>query len=114
MKRNAGASLFWMLLMLVVLAYGVHLGFRITPSVTEYWAVKRLTTKVARMGTEEQARQAFDAEARLLGIQSVRGSDLEILYGSGVNPLRVSFAYDREFALFGPAHLVLRYRGQSF
>lgn len=114
MKRDAGASLLWMVLTIVVLAYGVLLGVRVMPSVTEYWAVQKLVSKVSRMDSDEQARQAFDAEARLLGIRSVRGSDLDIQDSGGGQPLKVSFAYDREFALFGPAHLVLRYRGHSF
>ena len=42
MKRDAGASLLWMVLTIVVLAYGVLLGVRVMPSVTEYWAVQKL------------------------------------------------------------------------
>ena len=83
MKRDAGASLLWMVLTIVVLAYGVLLGVRVMPSVTEYWAVQKLVSKVSRMDSDEQARQAFDAEARLLGIRSVRGSDLDIQDGGG-------------------------------
>jgi hypothetical protein len=112
MKRDTGASLVLMLVTVLVVVYVLLVGVRVAPSVMEYWAVQKLVTKVARMGTDEQARQAFDAEARMMGIQNMRGDDLDIQFG-GNGLLRVSFAYEREFALFGPAHLVMRYRGQS-
>lgn len=112
MKRDTGASLLLMLATVLVVVYAIVIGIRVAPSVMEYWAVQKLVTKVAQNNTDEQARQAFDAEARMMGIQNIRGDDLGI-QPAGNGLLQVSFTYEREFALFGPAHLVMRYRGQS-
>ena len=112
MKRDTGASLLLMLATVLVAVYLLMIGIRVGPSVMEYWAVQKLVTKVAQMGTDEQARQAFDVEARVMGIQNMRGNDLDI-QAAGNGLLQVSFTYEREFALFGPAHLVMRYQGQS-
>jgi hypothetical protein len=113
MQSERGGSLLQTLFNLVVLAYVVLLGMRVAPALIEYSAVSKAVARAATLSSEEQARQVFDAEATLRGVSSVRGSDLRI-ESTGDSTLRISYAYEREFALMGPAYLTLRFRGQSF
>ncbi len=112
MRREKGGSLVFTLLTLAVMVSLLVLSIRIAPSVLEYWSVQKAVARAAALTSEDQARQAFDAEAKLQGIASVRGSDL-LIDRTPNGALRISFAYDREFALLGPAYLTLRYRGHS-
>ncbi len=44
-------------------------------------------------------------------ISSIAGRDLEVTKMD--DQVVVSFAYDKEIPLFGPAYLVIKYRGSS-
>lgn len=113
MQSERGGSLLQILFNLVVVAYVVLLGLRVGPALIEYSAVKQAVVRAAAVSSAEQARQVFDAEAKLRGISQLSGNDLRI-ETAGNGSLRISFSYEREWALFGPAHLTLRFRGQSF
>jgi len=56
-------------------------------------------------------RGAFDRFAQVDDISSVKGKDLTIVKNG--DQTEVSFAYEKEFHLFGPAWLTLKYAGQS-
>jgi hypothetical protein len=58
-----------------------------------------------------EVRAIFDRAQAIDDFQSVSGKDLEVKKDG--DKVVVSFAYDREIHLFGPAYLLLKYRGQS-
>ena len=58
-----------------------------------------------------EVRAIFDRAQAIDDFQSVAGKDL-VVQKVG-DKVVVSFAYDREIHLFGPAYLLLKYKGQS-
>ncbi len=61
--------------------------------------------------TVAEIRGNFDRSATIDQINSISGRDLEI--GKVAGQVVVSFAYERDIHLFGPAYLVMRYEGSS-
>jgi hypothetical protein len=60
----------------------------------------------------QQIRASFDRAATIDQITSVSAKDLDITKGPDGEPV-VSFAYDREIHLVGPAYLVMKYEGTT-
>jgi hypothetical protein len=56
-------------------------------------------------------RAIFDRAQAIDDFQSVSGKDLDVKKVG--DKVVVSFAYEREIHLFGPAYLTLKYEGQS-
>jgi hypothetical protein len=56
-------------------------------------------------------RSIFDRAASVDNIKSISGKDLEV--SKEGEKIVVSFAYQREIHLFGPAYLTLKYSGRS-
>lgn len=120
MGRHAQRGLsFWGLLFVVMVVGGaVMLGIRISPSAIEYQSVLKAVKKSATEGSPQAIRAAFDRSASVDYISSIDGKDLEITKitdarSGGDQGYRVSFAYQKEISLFGPASLLLRYTGSS-
>ncbi|MGV3571099.1 MAG: DUF4845 domain-containing protein [Ramlibacter sp.] len=87
------------------------IGMQAFPSVLEYQAAVKAINKAKDGGTPQEVRSLFDRAAQIDNITSISGKDLQV--GKNGNETVVSFAYDKEFHLFGPAFLTLKYRGQS-
>ncbi|WP_119153731.1 DUF4845 domain-containing protein [Caldimonas tepidiphila] len=108
------------LTMLSLLAWGVAIAFvglialRVFPTVNEYWTILRTVNKVANEGgsTVPEIRAAFEKQKQIeYSITSVSAQDLQI---TKVNDkVVVSFAYDKQVPLFGPAFLLIKYEGKS-
>jgi hypothetical protein len=84
---------------------------RAFPSVVEYQAALKAINRAKDEGTVAAVRAAFDRMAQVDNITSIKGSDLEIRKEG--DRVVVSFAYDKEYHLFGPAWLTLKYEGNS-
>ncbi|WP_295849880.1 DUF4845 domain-containing protein [uncultured Xylophilus sp.] len=116
-QHQRGLSLLGLLFVGVVLASVVMVGVRIAPSAIEYQAIRK-AVRTARVEASPPAiRAAFDRTASVDYISSISGKDLDIVQvtdqrGDGQG-YRVSFAYEKEIPLFGPASLLLRYIGSS-
>lgn len=109
--RQRGMSLLSLLLLVIVLAGGGVVLVRVVPAVIEYNAVMKAAKRAAGAGNPAEARSLFDKTAQVEDISSISGRDLEIApAGDG---LRVSFAYQREFPLVGPAFLTLKFSGKA-
>jgi hypothetical protein len=81
------------------------------PSFLEYQAALKAINKAKDGATVAEVRSIFDKAADIDAISSIKGRDLEVAKEG--DKVIVSFAYDKEFHLFGPAWLVLKYRGSS-
>jgi hypothetical protein len=97
-------------IMAVVAAVGL-IAVQAFPSVVEYQAALKAINKASQGATVLEVRQIFDRAADIDSINSLKGKDLEVAKDG--DRMIVSFAYDREFHMFGPAWLVLKYRGTS-
>ncbi|MCY1313926.1 hypothetical protein D9M70_645010 [compost metagenome] len=58
-----------------------------------------------------EVRSIFDKAATIDDITSITGKDLTV--GKEGNQVVVSFAYNRDIHLTGPAYLVMKYEGRS-
>ena len=110
-SRQAGASLFTIIFFLAVLGVLGAIGMQIFPGVLEYQAAVKAINKAKDEGTVAAVRASFDKMADVNMISSISGKDLTITRNG--DQTEVSFAYEKEFHLFGPAWLTLKYEGTS-
>lgn len=98
----------------VVVAFVAVIGMRVFPSVNEYWTIQRTINKMTMSGGSSVAeiRRAFDKQKDIdYSIQSISGNDLEVTKVG--EKVQISFAYDKQIPLFGPAFLLIKYRGKT-
>jgi len=108
-----GLTLLGLIITGVVLVFVAMIVMKVFPTATEYLAVKRAVVKAQSEGTDPLTiRNAFDRAAAIDDITSITGKDLDIqrIPGGGFT---VSFAYEKRIPLFGPAILLLDYRGDA-
>ena len=107
-----GISFIGLLFLGVVLAFVAIVGAKVVPTATEYMSIVKAAKKAAADGdTVPAVRASFDRTASVDYITSITGKDLDV---TKVNDkVVVRFAYDKEIPLFGPAYLLIKYRGSS-
>jgi len=110
-SRQRGISLFTLIFILAVLGMVGAVGMRAFPSVLEYQAALKAINRAKDESTVAAVRAAFDRAADIDSITSIKGQDLEITKDG--DKVVVSFAYEKEYHLFGPAWLTLKYAGTS-
>ena len=111
-QRAGGFSLIGLLCTLLVLWTAGMLALRAGPSVIEYWAVeKAVKAAAATSATPDELRATFDKLAAAGFIDAIEGKDLKIS-GRG-EAMQVSFAYEKKVPLYGPASLVIEYKGST-
>ena len=110
-SRQAGASLFTIILFLAVLGVLGAIGLQVFPSLIEYQAALKGINKARDEATIPAVRAAFDRAADINSISSIQGKDLTIVKNG--DQFQVSFAYEKEFHLVGPAWLTMKYTGES-
>jgi sensor histidine kinase regulating citrate/malate metabolism len=104
-------SFFTVIFIMAVIAAVGLVAVQAFPSVIEYQAALKAINKAKEGATVAKVRQIFDKAADIDSITALKGRDLEIAKEG--DQVVISFAYDKEFHLFGPAWLVLKYRGTS-
>lgn len=111
-SSQRGISFLGLLFLGVVLAFLGIIGAKVVPTVTEFMTIQKAAKKAASEGdTVPAVRAAFDRIASIDYISSISGKDLDVTKDG--DKVVVYFAYDKEIALFGPAYLLLKYRGSS-
>ena len=110
-SRQRGISLFTLIFILAVLGSVGAIGMRAFPSVVEYQAALKAINRAKDENTVAAVRAAFDRAAQVDNITSITGKDLEITKDG--DKVVVGFAYEKEFHMFGPAWLTLKYAGTS-
>jgi hypothetical protein len=110
-SRQRGISFFTIIFILAVLGAVGSVALRAFPSVVEYQAALKAINRVKDESTVAGVRNAFDRAANIDNITSISGKDLEV--SKDGDRVIVSFAYNKEFHMFGPAWLTLKYEGTS-
>ena len=110
-SRQAGASILTVIFFLAVIGVIGAIGLQIFPGVIEYQAALKAINKAKDENTVANVRASFDKAADINSISSIQGKDLTITKNG--DQTEVSFAYDREYHLLGPAWLTMKYEGQS-
>jgi hypothetical protein len=110
-SRQRGISFIGLLFVAVILACVGVVMAQVIPTVIEYQAIGKAATKAAEGTTVPEVRALFDRAQAVDDFKSVSGKDLDVQKVG--DRVVVSFAYDREIHLAGPAFLVLKYKGQG-
>ncbi|MBU1362023.1 MAG: DUF4845 domain-containing protein [Gammaproteobacteria bacterium] len=109
--HQRGISFIGLLFVAVVLACVGVVVAQVIPTLIEYQAINKAANKAAEGSTVPEIRSIFDRAQAIDDFQSVSGKDLDIKKVG--DKVVVSYAYEREIHLFGPAFLVMKYSGQS-
>ncbi|QHE85114.1 DUF4845 domain-containing protein [Hydrogenophaga sp. BPS33] len=110
-RQQKGMTFVGLLIVGVVIVYSGVVLAQVAPTYIEYMAVQKAVQKAAAGTTVADVRNLFDKAAQIDDIRSIAGKDLTV--GKAGDRVVVSFAYTREIHLAGPAHLVMKYEGQS-
>ncbi len=110
-SRQRGLSFIGLLFVGGVLAVtGVVLA-QVAPTAIEYQEVLKAVNKAKEGTTVAEVRSIFDKAASIDNITSISGKDIDVTKEN--DQVVVSFAYQREIHLVGPAFLTLKYTGRS-
>lgn len=110
-KQQRGLTFLGLLVVGVLLAFAGVVLAQIVPTYIEFMAVEKAVQKAAAGTTVSEVRSIFDKSAQIDDIRTISGKDLEV--GKEGDQVVVSFAYEREIPLVGPAYLVMKYQGRS-
>ncbi len=110
-KRQSGISFIGLLFVGGTLAVAGVIAAQVFPTVIEYQAINKAAVKAAQGSTPVEVRKIFDKQAEVDDFKSVTGKDIEVTKEG--DKVVVSFAYQREIHLTGPAYLTLKYTGRS-
>jgi hypothetical protein len=111
-SRQRGFSILGMLFFGGLIGIVFIVAAQVLPTVMEYQAIGKATKKASSEATSvAEVRAVFDRAAAVDQISSISGKDLGITKDG--SQIVVSFSYEREIHLVGPAYLLLRYEGRS-
>ena len=110
-RRQHGMSFIGLLFVGGLLAVTGVVVAQAIPTVIEYQAVLKAVNKAKAGNTVPEVRNIFDKATSIDHITSISGKDLEVTKEG--EQVVVSFAYQREIHLAGPAYLTLKYAGRS-
>lgn len=115
MRRQRGLSFWGFLFVGVLAALALLVGFKVTPSVVEYYGIKKAITTVAGEATPgttvTDIRNAFMRRQAIDDFSSVNGKDLDISKDGG--DVVISVAYDKKIPLFANVSLLIEYEATS-
>jgi hypothetical protein len=109
--RQLGLTFLGLVVVGSLLAMAGVVVAQIVPTAIEYQAVLKAATKASQGNSVTEVRSIFDKAAAVDNIKSISGKDIEV--GKEGDKVVVSFAYQREIHLTGPAYLTLKYSGSS-
>ncbi len=110
-NKQRGLTFIGLLIIGGVLAVAGVVAAQVLPTVIEYQAVLKAVNKAKQGSTIPEIRTIFDKAASIDNISSISGKDIDVKKEG--DKVVVSFAYQREIHLTGPAFLTLKYTGQS-
>jgi hypothetical protein len=110
-QKQRGITFLGLIVVGAVLVFGAIVGMQVFPTYIEFLAVEKAAKKSASGSTVAEVRTIFDKAAQIDDITSIAGKDLDI--GKQGDKVVVSFSYQREIHLGGPAYLVMKYQGSS-
>ena len=110
-SRQRGITFIGLIFVGAVLAITGVVAAQVFPTVLEYQTVVKAVNKASEGATVAEVRMIFDKAAAIDNISSITGGDLEVTKDG--DKVVVSFAYQREIHLAGPAYLTLKYAGRS-
>ena len=109
--KQTGISFIGVLFVVGVLAFAGVIAAQAMPTVLEYQTIVKAATKAKEGSSVVEAKAIFDKAAQIDDIKSIAGKDLDVTKEG--DKTVVSFAYNKEIHIAGPAFLLLKYAGRS-
>jgi hypothetical protein len=110
-SRQRGITFLGLIIVGALLAMAGVVAAQAFPTVLELFAVQKAVDKAAEGQSVADVRSLFDKQATIDNIKSISGKDIDV--GKEGDKVVVSFSYEREIHLAGPAFLTLKYAGRS-
>jgi uncharacterized membrane protein len=110
-QGQQGLTFFGLLIVGILLAFAGVIFAQLVPTYIEFMAVEKAVQKASEGTTVAEVRSIFDKAATIDDITTITGKDLEV--SKQGDRVVVSFDYQREIPLMGPAYLVMKYTGSS-
>ena len=110
-RRQQGISFLGLLFVVAVLGCVGVIAAQVIPTLIEYQAIEKAVNKAKEGTTVPEVRAIFDRAQAVDDFTAVSGKDLDVRKVG--EKVVVSYAYEREIHLVGPAFLLLKYKGQS-
>jgi hypothetical protein len=107
-----GISFLGLLFVGGVLAVAGVIAAQVVPTAIEYQAVIKAAQRASEGTSIANVRALFQKSADVDNVLSITGKDIEVTKDAD-NRFHVTFAYQREIHLVGPAFLTLKYAGKS-
>ncbi|MFT3803400.1 MAG: DUF4845 domain-containing protein [Burkholderiaceae bacterium] len=97
----------------VIVGFVIIVGMQVFPTTKEFFAIRKAVQRAAQEGGGSIAdiQRSFDKAAQIDDFTAISGKDL-IIRKVG-DKMQVDFAYEKRIPLFGPASLLLDYRGSA-
>ncbi len=111
LRTQQGVSFLGLLFVVAVLACIGVVAAQVIPTLIEYQAIDKAVNKAKEGSTVPEVRAIFDRAQAVDDFTAVSGKDLDVRKVG--DKVVVSFAYEREIHLVGPAFLLLKYKGES-
>jgi len=110
-SRQRGLSFLGLVFMVILGVSAFILGAKLVPTVIEHQAILKAIEKAKQGNTVPEVRTIFDKAATIDDISSISAKDLEVTKEG--DKVVVAFSYNKEIELFGPAYLLIKYRGRT-
>lgn len=116
MKKQNGAGMFGMIIIILMIVFAAILLMRLAPVYIEYFSIKKVFSamkndpEISSM-TVKQVKSSFDRRATIDDIKSITGEDLEVTKDGG----KVEFAanYSKRVPLFANLNLCMDFAVDS-
>lgn len=114
MKHQRGVALSGLLFWSVVLVLVAVLGMKVTPTVIEYYKIKKdckaVVAQVGKEATVADVKTAFNRFAEI-DMLDFKADQLDI--SKEVGQIVISFAYEKRIPLFANVSLLIDYQGST-
>ena len=114
-KKQLGVTLTGLMVSSVLIAIVALFGLKVVPEVMEYRtimsAVKQVASGSNASTSVADVRKAFDRQANVDYISSIKGEDLEVTKDGAT--IVISFEYEKRIPLVANATLLLDFTGSS-
>ena len=112
LSMQRGFSPISLLFIGIFLAFGIFLGVKVFPTVTEYMSIQKAVKLAAQeRGSMTAIKAAFERAVVTDYITSINSNDLEITKQG--DSVVINFAYDKEIPIFRNVYLLIKYSGSS-
>jgi hypothetical protein len=110
-SKQRGASFMGMLFIAAIVGVLFIVGAKVAPTVIEYQSIMKAVNSAKGEDSVAGIRSAFERNKTTGYFDAISGKDLVIEKIGDKNV--VSFAYQKEISLAGPAYLLLKYEGKT-